>query len=100
MPLKRVAAEVGLPLRTAQRWVSRYRRFGLVGLGRATRADRGKHRRLSEGLRRVAAGLAVQQPPLRPAAIHREVCRLAAANGETPPGYHTIYNLIRIVPRR
>ena len=35
--LTRVAAEAGLPLRTAQRWVSRYRRFGLAGLSRAAR---------------------------------------------------------------
>ena len=38
-PLTRVAKEASLPLRTAQRWVSRYRRFGLAGLARAERAD-------------------------------------------------------------
>ena len=39
-PLARVAREASLPLRTAQRWVSRYRRFGLVGLTRAGRPTR------------------------------------------------------------
>lgn len=95
VPLRRVAAEAGLPLRTAQRWVSRYRRFGLAGLSRAVRADRGKRRRLSEELHRLADGLALQNPLLRPAAIYREVCRVAKASGQTPPGYHTLYNLIR-----
>ena len=94
--LTRVAAEAGLPLRTAQRWVSRYRRFGLVGLSRAARADQGKRRRLSDELRRLAEGLALQMPPLGPGAIYREVGRLAQAEGQEPPSYHTIYNVINV----
>jgi len=50
VPLARVAAEASMPLRTAQRWVSRYLRFGLAGLARAGRADQGKRRRLSAEL--------------------------------------------------
>jgi putative transposase len=53
VPLARVAAEVSMPLRTAQRWVSRYQRFGLAGLTRAGRADQGKRRRLSAELCRL-----------------------------------------------
>jgi hypothetical protein len=44
IPLAGVAKEASLPLRTAQRWVSRYRRFGLIGLirdGRRIRANGG-----------------------------------------------------------
>ena len=95
VPLTRVAAEAGLPLRTAQRWVSRYRRFGLAGLTRAARADQGKRRRVSDELQRLAEDLALQEPSLGPGAIHREVCRVAQVQGQTPPGYHTIYNVIR-----
>jgi putative transposase len=97
-PLARVAREASLPLRTAQRWVSRYRRYGLVGLTRAGRADQGKRRRVPEELRHVAEGLALERPPLGPSAIHREICRIARARGERPPGYHTIYNVIRAIP--
>ena len=80
-------------------WVSRYRRFGLVGLTRAGRADQGKRRRLSGELRRLAEGLALQRPPLGPGAIYREVCRVAREQGsEPPPGYHTVYNVIRAIP--
>ena len=100
VPLTRVAAEAGLPLRTAQRWVSRYRRFGLAGLSRAARADQGKRRRLSDELRRLAEGLALQKPPLGPGAIYREVCRVAQAEGQEPPRYHTIYNVIRALSER
>jgi putative transposase len=95
VPLTRVAAEAGLPLRTAQRWVSRYRRFGLAGLSRAARADRGKRRRVSDELCRLAEGLALQEPALGPGAIHREVSCVAQAQGQAPRGYHTIYNVIR-----
>ena len=97
-PLTRVARELGLPLRTMQRWVSRYRRFGLAGLTRAGRADQGKRRRIADDLRHLAEGLALQKPPLGPGAIHREVCRVARATGQTPPGYHTVYNVIRAIP--
>ena len=90
VPLTRVAAEAGLPLRTAQRWVSRYRRFGLAGLSRAARADQGKRRRVSDGLRRLAEGLALQEAALGPGAIHREVCRVAQVQGQASPGYHII----------
>jgi putative transposase len=98
VPLSGVAKEASLPLRTAQRWVNRYRRFGLVGLTRTGRADQGKRRRVPEDLCRLAEGLALERPPLGPSAIYREICRIARARGEQPPGYHTIYNVIRAIP--
>jgi len=61
VPLAGVAKEASLPLRTAQHWVSRYRRFGLVGLTRAGRADQGKRRRVPDDLRRLAEGLALER---------------------------------------
>ncbi len=42
VPLSRVAARSGIPYRTLQRWLARYRAGGLAGLGRAARADRGR----------------------------------------------------------
>jgi putative transposase len=38
------AREAGVPLRTVQRWLARYRADGLVGLARTARADRGQRR--------------------------------------------------------
>lgn len=97
-PLAGVAKEALLPLRTAQRWVSRYRRYGLIGLIRAGRADQGKRRRVPDDLRRFAEGLALERPPLGPSAIYREVCRIARARREQVPAYHTIYNVVRAIP--
>ncbi len=44
VPLTRVAADQGVPLRTLQRWVAKYRDSGLVGLSRTPRKDRGVRR--------------------------------------------------------
>jgi putative transposase len=98
LPLTRVAKEASVPFRTAQRWVSRYRRFGLAGLARAGRADRGKPRRLSAELCGLAEGLALQRLPPGPGAIYREVCRVADAQGYRRPSYHTVYKAIRAIP--
>src|SRR3954452_7336991 len=48
VPLARAAGEAGMPLRTAQRWLARYRRAGLAGLARPVRSDAGAHRAPSE----------------------------------------------------
>ena len=99
MPLAGVAREASLPLRTAQRWVSRYRRFGLIGLIRAGRADQGKRRRVPDDLRRLAEGLALERPPLGPERhLPGNLPHCPRARGEPPPGYHTIYNVIRAIP--
>ena len=83
VPLAGVAKEASLPLRTAQRWVNRYRRFGLVGLTRTGRADQGKRRRVSEDLRSLAEGLALERPPLGPSAIYRESATLRELVGNS-----------------
>lgn len=96
VPLRHVAAQAGWPLRTAQRWVNRYLRFGLAGLSRTARADKGKRRRLSDELRDFAEGLALQRP--RPGAGYREVCRVAQEKGHDPPSYHTTPSTISFAP--
>ena len=65
VPLARVARDRGLVLRTARRWVDRYRREGLAGLARKGRSDRGK-RHLSDTLRQAIEGLALKKPPPAP----------------------------------
>ena len=78
--------------------MSWYRRFGLAGLTRAGRADQGKRRRMSKELIHLAEGLALQRPPFGPGTIYREVCRVAREKGQDPPGYHTVYNVVRAIP--
>lgn len=58
--LKAVTQEQNIPYRTARRWVSRYRRFGLVGLVRKRRRDRNQ-RRMEPELQLIIEGLALQK---------------------------------------
>jgi putative transposase len=95
VPLARVARAEGLPLRTAWRWVQRYRRAGLGGLVRRPRADRGRPRRLVPELARGIEGLALRRPPLTAAAVHREVERVATARGWPVPSYRTVAAVVQ-----
>jgi putative transposase len=94
IPLARVARDRGLALRTARRWAALYRRDGLAGLARKARSDRDK-RHLSAVLRQGIEGLALQKPRLSVAAIHRQAVTLAERLGERPPGYGSVYTLVR-----
>lgn len=83
----------GVPLRTAQRWLSLYRAGGLVGLARADRIDRGRPR-LPEQLVALIEGLALRRPPPSTAAIHRRVAEIAPEQGWPTPSYSTVYAIV------
>ena len=61
-------SDAGVPLRTAERWLTAYLSRGAAGLRRAGRADKGRHR-LPEELLEVIEGMALRRPP--PHALHR-----------------------------
>src|SRR5450432_2696121 len=67
--LRLVAAEAGIPFRTAQRWVSQYQQHGLTALIRRKRTVSGERRAVSEAIRKAIEGLALQTPPLPIAAL-------------------------------
>ena len=97
-PLKVVAATAGVPFRTAQRWVSLYRQFGLAALARKKRIDTGEHREISAKLKEAIEGIALQKPPLPVAAICRQARRLAQDLGEEPPSYWVVYRVVAALP--
>jgi putative transposase len=82
-PLKAVAREIGY--RTAQRWLMRYRKYGLAGLARNDRADRGHRRTITPALKEILEALALQTPPMPIAALHRQLCRIAIERGQSAP---------------
>jgi putative transposase len=94
IPLARVAREQGITLRTARRWVSRYRKDGLAGLARKERGDK-DHRKLSPHLEQIIEGLALRKPRPSIATVHRKTMEAAKARGEYPPSYSSIYRVIR-----
>src|SRR5437660_1550565 len=74
VPLPEAARDAGVPLRSVQRWLARYRATGLAGLVRATRSDTG-HRKLPAELVEVIEGMALRKPRPSVAAIHRRMPR-------------------------
>ena len=96
--LSEVAAEAGIPSRTARRWLSQYRQDGLQGLARKGRQDRGKRRAVSPKVREVIEGLALERPPLPLRSIHRQVSEFAERTGEPSPSYWMVRDLVAALP--
>ena len=96
--LQLVAADAKLSFRTAQRWVSQYRKVGLAAFVRKTREDRGARKVVSPKIKAAIEGLALERPPLPISSICRQVGQFAAATGEPLPHYGTVYSLVREVP--
>jgi putative transposase len=71
--LRSVALEAGVPFRTAQRWVERYRKSALAALARKGRTDDGGRRVYSQRIFEAIEGLALERPPLPITAIYRQV---------------------------
>jgi putative transposase len=94
IPLAHVAAAAGVPLRTAQRWLARYRADGLIGLARQPRRDQGR-RRLPQELQLLIEGLALRRPAPTIAAVHRLVAEVARAHGWPQPSYSRVYDIVR-----
>ena len=93
VPLTRVAAEAGVPVRTLRRWLAAYRAAGPAGLRRATRTDRGRRRQPAE-LVTVIEGLALRRPPPSLAHVHRQAVRIAGERGWPPPSYSTVRSIV------
>ncbi|MGW4095068.1 Mu transposase C-terminal domain-containing protein [Nocardia sp. NPDC004750] len=92
VPLTRAAAHAGVPLRTAQRWLRRYRDKGLAGLVRRPRTSSG--RRTEAELVRVIEGMALRCPRPSLAAITRRAARLATERGWAPVSYNTVRSIV------
>ena len=81
---------------TIGRWVKRYREHGLAGLADAQmRSDKGTSRRLPAEAVSLIEGLALQTPPRSIAAIHRQICTIAKAQGWNVPSYDSVYRIIK-----
>lgn len=86
-------AKAGVPLRTAQRWLARYRCSGLAGLARMPRSDAGD-RRVRPQIVELIEGLALQRPRLSIASIHRRMATIAAERNWIVPSYATVYAIV------
>ena len=75
VPLGVAATDAGISLRTARRWLTRYRADGPAGLARPTRPEAGK-RTFPKELVELVEGMALLKSPPSIVTIHR---RLAAS---------------------
>jgi putative transposase len=75
-----------------------YQNSGLAGLARKPRNDHGKHRRISDGLRKAIEGLTLQRPALPVSVIHRRIAELAQVLHEPAPSYSHLSFLVRQIP--
>ena len=94
VPAARLARQVGLAVRTVQRWVAQYRTQGLTGLVRKERSDAGR-RRLPADQVALIEGLALRRPQPSVATIHRQVGAVAHERGWPVPSYARVYAIVR-----
>ena len=93
LPLAVAARSAGVPLRSAQRWMARYRRDGLVGLARSPRSDRGR-RRLPDELVALIEGLALARPRPSVATITRRAAGIASDQGWPRASYASVHAIV------
>jgi putative transposase len=93
VPLAQAARHAGIPVRTAERWLARYRQRGLAGLARPVRSDAARHR-LSADLVALIEGMGLKKPRASAAAIHRRVHDVVTAHGWRMPSYSTVYAIL------
>jgi len=93
VPLTRAARQAGVPVRTAQRWLARYRAGGLDALAQAPRSDRGARRAPPE-LVRVIEGLALRRPRPSVATVWRQTSLAAGEHGWPAPSYSTVHSIV------
>ncbi len=96
VPLVLIARAHGATPRTLERWVVRYRREGLAGLARRSRADKGRHR-MPLQLQQLIEGLALGRPRLGIAAIRRQAVEVAARQRLPEPSYKQVRAIVRAI---
>src|SRR5579859_902635 len=88
----------GIPVKTLQRWIARYRESGLRGLARPVRSDAGKRRALSEEVVKVVEGLALRKPRRSVATIQRQASAIALQQGWEEPSYRQVRAIVGEIP--
>ena len=90
-----LASQYQVPVKTVQRWVARYRAYGLRGLSRLPRSDRGTRREMPKEQLLLIEGLALSPPRRSMATIHRLVCEASGKQGWPKPSYRRVCQIVR-----
>ena len=93
VPLASAARDAGVPIRTARRWLARFRDAGPAGLALKPRSDAGG-RKLARDLVELIEGLAFTKPRLSAATIYRRVRAVSHERGLRAPSYGTVHAIM------
>ena len=93
VPLASAARNAGVPIRTARRWLARFRNAGPVGLATKPRSDAGA-RKIARELVELIEGMAFTKPRQSAATIYRRVAAVACERGWRAPSYGTVHAII------
>lgn len=93
VPLASAARDAGVPIRTARRWLARFRDAGPGGLAPKPRSDAGG-RKIARELVELIEGLAFIKPRQSAATIYRRVAPVARERGWRTPSYSTVHAIM------
>ena len=96
VPLSEAAAAAGIPLRTAERWLARYRAGGITGLARRNPTGQ-RDGRFPDQLVTLVEGLFLRRPPPSIAPVHRLACDVARTKGWPEPSYMTVHRIATVL---
>ena len=94
VPLSEAVIDAGISLRTARRWLTRYRADGPAGLARPTRPEAGK-RTFPKELVELIEGMALLKPPPSIVTIHRRVAGIVGERQWRMPSYGSVRDIVR-----
>ena len=94
VPLGEAATDAGISIRTARRWLARYRADGPAGLARPTRPEAGK-RTFPKELVELVEGMALLKPPPSIVTIHRRLAAIVDERKWRMPSYGSVRDIVR-----
>lgn len=94
VPLSEAATDAGTSIRTARRWLTRYRADGPAGLARPTRPKAGK-RTFPRELVELIEGMALLKSPPSIMTIHRRLAGIVDKRKWRMPSYGSVCDIVR-----
>jgi putative transposase len=96
--LKSICKKHDLSLRTVSYWVQKYLHYGLAGLARKARADKGHHRLVHPDMQQLIEGIYLKYPHLSFAAIYRRIQKHQNDGQHPIPAYRTVCSILSSLP--
>ena len=96
--LKKISEKSGVPIRTLNLWLKKYREGGLKGLARKTRGDKGIPKVYDEEMQKRIEGIYFKNPELSSASIHKLIAEYCEQSALKAPSYKTVCKIVKSIP--